>query len=1294
MAKRVNKILWHGNEVNADGTPKPPSPATAADGLDGLNAGEVYIHEEDKAPAIYILTDAGRVVAIGGSDIETLAKTFLRKDQHDSTAYLLKLLGGAEFGEYLQGVSGGKIDANGAAELLSLVIRGLLTVDELRSKAFTSGALGSGFTLKIDDNGDSYLEIDRMLVRKVATFVELLIQELKHVGGQIILSPASMKCARVEDMGDYYRCYFENTDGDRTISQQFVTGDQARCQTFNIKEGVNENVTNTYYWRLVTGTGDDYIDLAKADCDAGSTVPQAGDEIVQLGNRTDDTRQGAIVLAAYGDDSPSIKLYKGINSYSLAGKEQISLSPQAVNIIADSLKFSTGENIKETITNAITGVDVEYALGDSQTVAPASGWSTTAPQWQEGKYMWQRTATTTATGTTYSDPTCIQGAAGPQGVPGEKGEDGKMLYTWIRYADNAQGSGISNNPTGKAFIGFAYNKDTPTESNNPEDYAWSEIKGEQGVPGEKGADGTQYYTWIAYSDNADGSGMYQQPNDNTKYIGIAVNKTTATESSNPADYTWSKFKGEEGVGVDELEEQYYLSNSNTTQTGGSWQNTCPTWQSGKYIWTRTKVTWTDGSISYTDPVLAFALNQALQDAQEANKIAEQAANRLDKWAEDGVISPTEKQGLKDEIARIKGDYDEINAQYAKYGLGTPSTYNSAYNSYLSVLTTLSASTPEVITIPSYFASRQTAYYTQRTAALNDIATAAKDYVDGLGDTVTETVMDSVDGKITLAVNTKVKDAQEEIMQEVNSQLQVLEGQISSKVSTTTFNEEKVSILNTAQGYANNALTSAKQDAANKYATISTMNTMSTRIDQLSNSISLKADSSTVTSLVNDYGDLQEHVADLETRVNSAELKITPDAIVTTVSGSLQVGYANMLGCSGNFGNSIAAEYWIDNGGGISIDTSNKYEGYNSIRTYIGNGIRYNKAIYLEQETEYCFSAMIKSTSNYTPAWNMLLHIQSWVNGSNKGVNYIEKKATLVANKWVLCYARFKLYSGATAIIPFIYDPDASRNINIAFLCLCKGNVPMSSWTPGPEDASSAMVQTANGFTFYGKTFDIKASIMTAENIAALNITTGKLTVTTGAKIGGWTVNGNALTCSQQAGAKIKVEPSGTRFLRINDTSTLMEMRADGVVGLSIYTQDTTGKCVNLMAQTGGIAMESHGNMELDARQGESIQLNGDVRAQGLALGTSIVGANYTVPYNVTFVSIQYGCTIKLPANPPTGRMVIFAARTADTITYQGNGKQIWRGSGISTSVRDEIDNCWNIFIYDSQRWVNIRLQNA
>ncbi|MDM8240690.1 hypothetical protein QUW47_02060 [Phocaeicola barnesiae] len=138
------------------------------------------------------------------------------------------------------------------------------------------------------------------------------------------------------------------------------------------------------------------------------------------------------------------------------------------------------------------------------------------------------------------------GQNGMDGVPGKDGVDGKTYYTWIRYADDAEGNGISNDPTGKSFIGFAYNKETPLESNTPSDYMWSDIKGEQGVPGAVGADGKTYYTWIAYSDYPDGNPMYQQPNENTKYIGIAVNKETSVEGTDPSEYTWSKFKGEDG----------------------------------------------------------------------------------------------------------------------------------------------------------------------------------------------------------------------------------------------------------------------------------------------------------------------------------------------------------------------------------------------------------------------------------------------------------------------------------------------------------------------------------------------------------------------------------------------------------------------------------------------------------------------------------------------------------------------------------------------------------------------------
>ena len=136
---------------------------------------------------------------------------------------------------------------------------------------------------------------------------------------------------------------------------------------------------------------------------------------------------------------------------------------------------------------------------------------------------------------------------GVDGVNGKDGADGKTTYTWIRYADDASGNGLSDSPTGKAYIGLAHNKLTPNESSNPRDYSWSKIQGTDGVPGAPGKDGKTTYTWIAYSDNADGSAMYQVPHDGTKYIGIATNKETETEGNNPKEYTWSKFKGDQGI---------------------------------------------------------------------------------------------------------------------------------------------------------------------------------------------------------------------------------------------------------------------------------------------------------------------------------------------------------------------------------------------------------------------------------------------------------------------------------------------------------------------------------------------------------------------------------------------------------------------------------------------------------------------------------------------------------------------------------------------------------------------------
>ena len=165
---------------------------------------------------------------------------------------------------------------------------------------------------------------------------------------------------------------------------------------------------------------------------------------------------------------------------------------------------------------------------------------------------------------------------------------------------------MSDDPTGKAYFGIAYNRVSPTESTTYSDYNWSLIKGEKGdtgVPGGVGADGKTYYTWIKYAAGSTGSDMSDDPTGKS-YIGIAYNKETVTESSSPSDYTWSLIKGDTGRGVESITKQYYLSTSSSTPTGGVWQTNIPTWSKGTYLWERSVIVYNNPTETVNaDPVI-------------------------------------------------------------------------------------------------------------------------------------------------------------------------------------------------------------------------------------------------------------------------------------------------------------------------------------------------------------------------------------------------------------------------------------------------------------------------------------------------------------------------------------------------------------------------------------------------------------------------------------------------------------------------------------------------------------------
>lgn len=288
-------------------------------------------------------------------------------------------------------------------------------------------------------------------------------------------------------------------------------------------------------------------------------------------------------------------------------------------------------NALNVANNAVKDVDVEYGISDSPTVEPTE-WSTNSPQWQAGKYIWQRTKTVNSQGAaSYSKAVCIQGAKGQDGIDGTNGadglpgKDGTSEYIHIKYSPVAEPTDSQMTETPDEYIGICVDNNAadPTTALS---YKWSKFEGQDGangMPGKDGTDGTPAYVHFAYSTTSDGSGNFSTtPFDGALYIGVLSNDVVA-DSQVYTDYAWSRMKGDAGAdgeagrGVDEIIEQYAMNTNPNSAPSTGWSTAQPEWQSGYYIWTRSEIHWSDGEITHTDPVLAKAINGANENANWA-----------------------------------------------------------------------------------------------------------------------------------------------------------------------------------------------------------------------------------------------------------------------------------------------------------------------------------------------------------------------------------------------------------------------------------------------------------------------------------------------------------------------------------------------------------------------------------------------------------------------------------------------------------------------------------------------------
>lgn len=245
---------------------------------------------------------------------------FLSKKHPDTAQAFIKFLVGIGF------QNAAKIDGMGNAFLNSIQLLG--------SERFLNG-----FGVWLDDNGRAHGQIDYLEVIGKAIFRSLQIDEYKHIGGNIVLSGANAIIEKVVRIDGGWKCYLHTDDGDKAITNDWEQGDQALCQTFNIKAGVYENVSNTYYWRCVsevgqkTDTEEAYIVITDDDAYRDKSIendePKAGDNVVLCGHNTlwdiahgveptlHRNRMNVTMITTSKEEGGTIEVYRNIHDFSL-----------------------------------------------------------------------------------------------------------------------------------------------------------------------------------------------------------------------------------------------------------------------------------------------------------------------------------------------------------------------------------------------------------------------------------------------------------------------------------------------------------------------------------------------------------------------------------------------------------------------------------------------------------------------------------------------------------------------------------------------------------------------------------------------------------------------------------------------------------------------------------------------------------------------------------------------------------------------------------------------------------------
>lgn len=278
--------------------------------------------------------------------------------------------------------------------------------DTLSADTTVTNTLSASSISAISGNIQSLLSgdirVDNLTVTQAAHFFKLIIDEVKSTQGQIIITPANAELVfTVKIYSNVWKCYFRAVDADgKEISNGFRVNDLVVCQTFNATSGETHDASNRFYWAKINAVASfvNYpvegqqtlchsvdIDMDFAAPNSNAT-PRKGDSIVQLGNRTDATRQSAIIISAYNNqfldstiEAPSIVQYNGINNFNLSS-HRLNVISKNLNSFKGNFTTTAGDDVANTlseikqttssITSTVTALqgDVDELSGTKQLI--------------------------------------------------------------------------------------------------------------------------------------------------------------------------------------------------------------------------------------------------------------------------------------------------------------------------------------------------------------------------------------------------------------------------------------------------------------------------------------------------------------------------------------------------------------------------------------------------------------------------------------------------------------------------------------------------------------------------------------------------------------------------------------------------------------------------------------------------------------------------------------------------------------------------------------------------------------